>query len=140
MDVDGEKRGREWGGRGGGQLARRGRRREEEEKESEKEEKEEATHSKKQAKVAPKKRIREEEHSHDAPNDNPVLAEKGFSAKGAQSTMVEVKQEPQAIADKKKRKAEEHRPPNVPPQKSDVEGGTTVIWRQCKESWRRNAT
>ena len=43
------------------------------------------------------------------------------SAKAARSTMLEVKQEPQTMAEKKKRKLEERSPPRVPPKKSEAE-------------------
>ena len=40
------------------------------------------------------------------------------SAKASRSTMLEVKQEPQTMAEKKKRKSEERSPPKVPTKKS----------------------
>ena len=43
------------------------------------------------------------------------------SAKAARSNMLEVKQEPQTMAHKKKRKSEERSPPKVPPKKSKSE-------------------
>ena len=43
------------------------------------------------------------------------------SAKAARSTMLEVKQEPQTMAENKKRKSEERSPPKVPPKKSEAE-------------------
>ena len=43
------------------------------------------------------------------------------SAKAARSTMLEVKHEPQRMAEKKKRKSEEQRLPKVPPKKSEAE-------------------
>ena len=94
---------------------------EEEEEETEEEEEDETTHGKKEARGALKKPKREEGHSDDDPQDNPVVPEKGFSAKAARSTMLEVKQEPHAMADKKKRKSEERSPPKVPPTKSEAE-------------------
>ena len=49
------------------------------------------------------------------------MPEKGSSAKVARSTMLEVKQEPQTMAEKKKRKSEERSPPKVPPKRSEAE-------------------
>ena len=43
------------------------------------------------------------------------------SAKAAWSTMLEVKQEPQTMAEKKKRKSEERSPSKVPPKNSEAE-------------------
>ena len=43
------------------------------------------------------------------------------SAKAARSTVLEVKREPQTMAEKKKRKAEERSPPKVPLKKSEAE-------------------
>ena len=70
------------------------------------------------ARSAPK---REEGHSDDDPEDNPVVPQKGSSAKATRPTMLEVRQEPHATADKKKRTSEERSPPKVPPKKSEAE-------------------
>ena len=43
------------------------------------------------------------------------------SAKAERSTVLEVKQEPQTMAERKKRKSEERSPPKVPPKKSEAE-------------------
>ena len=90
---------------------------EEEEEETEEEDEDEAAHGKKQGRGAPKK-----EHSEDDSED-PVVPEKHSSSslKLARSTMLEVKQEPQTMAEKKKRNSEERSPPKVPPKKSDAE-------------------
>ena len=74
-------------------------------------------HGKKQARGTVKK-----EHSEDE-RDDTVVTEKhsSSSAKAARSTMLEVKQEPQTMAEKKKRKAEERSPRKVPPKKSEAE-------------------
>ena len=90
---------------------------EEEEEETEEEDEDDPAHGKKQARVAPKK-----EHSEDEP-ENPVVPEKhsSSSAKDARSTMLQVKHEPQTMAEKKKRKWEERSPPKVPPKKSQAE-------------------
>ena len=87
----------------------------------EEEEEDKTAHGKKQARFAPKKPKREEGHSEDDPGDNPIVPEKGSSAKAAPSTMLELKQEPRTIGEKQKRKAEERGPPKVPPKKSEAE-------------------
>ena len=92
----------------------------EEEEEEEEEEDDDVPltpHGKKQARGTAKR-----EHSEDEPHDT-VVPEKhsSSSAKAARSTMLEVKQEPQTMAEKKKRKAEERSPPKVPPKKSEAE-------------------
>ena len=76
----------------------------------------------KQARGAPKKPKQEEGHSEDDLED-PVVPERhsSSSAKAARSTMLEVKQEPQTMAEKNKRKSEERSPPKVPPKKSEEE-------------------
>ena len=92
---------------------------EEEEEETEEEDDDEplTPHAKKQARGTVKK-----EHSEDEPDDT-VVPEKhsSSSAKAARSAMLEVKQEPQTMAEKKKRKAEERSPPKVPRKKSEAE-------------------
>ena len=90
---------------------------EEVEEETDEEDEDEPAHGKKHACGAPKK-----EHSEDEPQD-PVVPEKhsSSSAKAARSTMLEVKQEPQTMAEKKKRKLEERSPPKVPPKNSEAE-------------------
>ena len=89
----------------------------EEEEENQEEHQDEPAHGKKQARGARKK-----EHSEYDPED-PVVPEKhsSSSAKAARSTMLEVKQEPQTMAEKKKRKWEERSLPKVPPKKSDAD-------------------
>ena len=92
----------------------------EEEEEEEEEEDDDVPltpHGKKQARGTVKR-----EHSEDEPDDT-VVPEKhsSSSAKVARSTMLEVKQEPQTMAEMKKRKAEERSPPTVPPKKSEAE-------------------
>ena len=74
-------------------------------------------HGKKQARGTVKR-----EHSEDEPDDT-VVPEKhsSSSAKAARSIVLEVKQEPQTMAEKKKRKAEERSPPEVPPKKSEAD-------------------
>ena len=61
-------------------------------------------------------------HSEDEQED-PVVPEKqsSSSAKAAWSTMLEVKQESQTMAEKKKQRSEERSPPKVPPKKSEAE-------------------
>ena len=76
-------------------------------------------HGKKQARGTVKR-----EHSEDEPDDVPEKHSSSSakaSAKAARSTMLEVKQEPQTMAEKKKRKAEERSPPKVPLKKSEAE-------------------
>ena len=67
-------------------------------------------------------RHNEEGASADEPEDT-VVPEKHSSsyAKAARSTMLEVKHEPQTMAEKKKRKSEERSPPKVLPKKSQAE-------------------
>ena len=94
--------------------------RDEEEEEEEEEEDDDVPltlHGKKQARGTVKR-----EHSEDEPDDT-VVPEKhsSSSAKAARSTMLEVKHEPQTMAEKKKRKAEERSPPKVPLKKSEAE-------------------
>ena len=90
---------------------------EEEAEETGEEDDHEPPHGKKQTRGTPKK-----EHSGDEPED-PVVPEKHCfsSAKAARSTVLEVKQEPQTMAEKTKRKSEERSPPKVPPKKSEAE-------------------
>ena len=92
----------------------------EEEEEEEEEEDDDVPlrpHGKKQARGTLKR-----EHSEDEPHDTVVPEQHSSScAKAARSTMLEVKQEPQTMAQKKKRKAEERSPPKVPPKKSEAE-------------------
>ena len=76
-------------------------------------------HGKKQARGIVKR-----EHSEDEPDDVPEKHSSSAakaSGKAARSTMLEVKHEPQTMAEKKKRKAEERSPPKVPPKKSEAE-------------------
>ena len=93
-----------------------------EEDETEEEEEDETSHGKKQVPGALQKPKQEEGHSEDNPED-PVLPEKGSPSfvKAARSIMLEVKHEPQTMAEKKKRKLEEQSPPKVPPKKSEAE-------------------
>ena len=93
----------------------------EEEEEIEEEEEDETAHGKKQARGALKKVKREEGYFDDEPEDKPVVPEKGSFAKAARSTILEVQQEPQTMAEKKKRKSEERSPPKVPPKKPEAE-------------------
>ena len=92
---------------------------EEEEEETEEEDDDEplTPHGKKQARGTVKR-----EHSEVEPHDT-VVPEKhsSSSANAARSPMLEVKQEPQTMAEKKKRTAEERSPPKVPPKKSEAE-------------------
>ena len=94
----------------------------EEEEEEEEEEDDDVPltpHGKKQARGTVKR-----EHSEDEPDDVPEKHSSSAakaSGKAARSTMLEVKQEPQTMAEKKKRKAEERSPPKVPPKKSEAE-------------------
>ena len=91
---------------------------EEEEETAEEDDDEPLTpHGKKLARGTVKK-----EHSEDEPKDT-VVPEKhsSSSAKAARSTMLEVKQDPQTMAETKKRKSEERSPPKVPPKKSKAE-------------------
>ena len=92
-----------------------------EDEESEEEEEEETAHGTKQARGAMKKPKQEEVHSDGDPEDNPVVPEKGSFAKAVRSTMLEIKQEPQTMAEKKKRRSEERSPPKVRPKKSEAE-------------------
>ena len=94
---------------------------EEEEQDTEEDKEDKTAHDKKQARGALKKPKREEGHSDDDPRDNHVVPEKGSLAKAARSTMLEVKQEPQTMAEKKKRKSEQRSPPKVAPKKSEAE-------------------
>ena len=61
------------------------------------------------------------------------MAEKhcSSSAKAARSTVLEVKQEPQTMAEKKKRKSEERSPPKVPLKKSEA-----VMPNQKKDKYK----
>ena len=94
----------------------------EEEEEEEEEEDDDVPltpHGKKQARGTVKR-----EHSEDEPDDVPEKHSSSAakaSGKAARSTMVEVKQEPQTMAENKKRKAEERSPPKVQPKKSEAE-------------------
>ena len=89
----------------------------EEEEETEEEDDDEplTPHGKKQARGTGQK-------EHSEPED-PVVPEKhsSSSTKAAWSTMLEVKQEPQTMTQKKKRKLEERSLPKVPPKKSQAE-------------------
>ena len=97
----------------------------EEEEEEEEEEDDDVPltpHCKKQAEHA--RGTVKREHSEDKPDDVPEIHSSSSakaSAKAARSTMLEVKQKPQTMAEKKKRKAEERSPPKVPPKKSEAE-------------------
>ena len=92
---------------------------EEEEEEEEDDDMPLTPHGKKQARGTVKR-----EHSEDEPDDVPEKhcssAAKAFG-KAARSTMLEVKQEPQTMAEKKNRKADERSPPKMPPKKSEAE-------------------
>ena len=92
---------------------------EEEEEETEEEDDDEplTPHGKKQARGTVNK-----EHSEDEPDDTAVSEKhSSSSAKAARSTVLEVKQKTQTMAEKKKPKAEERTPPKVPPKKSEAE-------------------
>ena len=82
---------------------------EEEEEETEEEDEDDVAQGNKQARGAPKR-----EHSEDQPK-YPVVPEKHSSR------MLEVKEEPQTMAEKKKQISKEQGPPKVPPKKSEAE-------------------